>query len=60
MQADLKAVGAGPCTTTACATEPTALAALGGAQRQKINGDLGQLLETLSLVPDLLEERTSA
>jgi high-affinity iron transporter len=59
VQADLKAVGAGPCTTT-CATRPTALSALSSAQRQKINGDLGQLLETLSLVPDLLEERTSA
>ena len=59
VQADLKAVGAGPCTAT-CATTPTALSALGSAQRQKINGDLGQLLETLSLVPDLLEERTSA
>ena len=59
VQADLKAVGAGPCTTT-CASTPTALSKLSSAQRQKINGDLGQLLESLSLVPDLLEERTSA
>jgi high-affinity iron transporter len=59
VQADLKADGAGPCTAT-CATTPTAVGALSTAQRQKINGDLGQLLETLSLVPDLLEERTSA
>jgi high-affinity iron transporter len=59
VQADLKAVGAGPCTAT-CATRPTALSSLSSAQRQEINGDLGQLLETLSLVPDLLEERTSA
>lgn len=59
VQADLKADGAGPCTTT-CATKPTAVGALSTVQRQKINGDLGQLLETLSLVPDLLEERTAA
>ena len=60
LQADLKSVGAGPCSTSTCATEPTALNALSTAQRQRINGDLGQLLETLSLVPDLLEERTAA
>jgi len=58
LQSELKAVGAGPCTT-ACA-EPTALDALSTAQRQTVNGDLSQLLETLSLVPDLLEERTTA
>jgi len=29
-------------------------------QRATINGDLGQLLEQLSIVPDLLEERTTA
>ena len=58
VQADLKADGAGPCTT-ACAM-PTSLSALSTAQRQKVDGDLSQLLETLSLVPDLLEERTTA
>ena len=58
VQADLKADGAGPCTTQ-CAT-PTALSALTTAQRQKVDADLSQLLETLSLVPDLLEERTTA
>jgi len=30
------------------------------AARQKINGDLGQLLEKLAVVPNLLEERTNA
>jgi high-affinity iron transporter len=59
VQADLKTVGAGPCTTT-CAARSTALDALSTAQRQRIDGDLGRLLETLSLVPDLLEERTAA
>jgi high-affinity iron transporter len=58
VQADLKADGAGPCTT-ACAM-PTALGALSTEQRQKVDADLSQLLETLSLVPDLLEERTTA
>ena len=58
VQADLKADGAGPCTTQ-CA-KPTALDALSTAQRQKVDADLSQLLETLSLVPDLLEERTTA
>ncbi|HEU5355850.1 MAG TPA: iron uptake transporter permease EfeU [Actinocrinis sp.] len=38
----------------------TALDQLTAAQRQKINGDLGELLEQLSVVPDLLEERSSA
>jgi high-affinity iron transporter len=37
-----------------------ALNQLSTAQRQKINGDTGQLLEKLSEVPDLLEERSSA
>jgi high-affinity iron transporter len=59
VQTDLKTAGAGPCTTT-CAGTPTAVGSLTTAQRQKIDGDLGQLLETLSLVPDLLEERTAA
>jgi high-affinity iron transporter len=58
VQADLKADGAGPCTIH-CAT-PTSLSALSTAQRQKVDADLSQLLETLSLVPDLLEERTTA
>ena len=58
VQADLRADGAGPCTT-ACPM-PTALDSLTTAQRQKVDGDLGQLLENLSLVPDLLEERTTA
>lgn len=58
VQTDLKAVGAGPCGT-ACPA-PTAVSALTTAQRQKVDGDLSQLLETLSVVPDLLEERTSA
>ena len=58
VQADLKADGAGPCTIQ-CAT-PTSLSALSTAQRQKVDADLSQLLETLSLVPDLLEERTTA
>jgi high-affinity iron transporter len=30
------------------------------AQRQKLDGDTGELLEQLSIVPDLLEERSSA
>ncbi len=30
------------------------------AQRDRVDADLSQLLETLSLVPDLLEERTTA
>ena len=38
----------------------TALDQLTAAQRQQINGDLGELLEQLSVVPDLLEERSSA
>jgi high-affinity iron transporter len=38
----------------------TSLGQLSTAQRQKINGDLGRLLEQLSIVPDLLEERTAA
>ncbi len=38
----------------------TALDQLTATQRQKINGDLGELLEQLSVVPDLLEERSSA
>jgi high-affinity iron transporter len=59
VQADLKADGAGPCTAT-CAGMPTALGALGTVRRQKVDADLSQLLETLSLVPDLLEERTTA
>ena len=59
VQADLKADGAGPCTAT-CAGLPTPLGALTSVQRQKIDADLSQLLETLSLVPDLLEERTTA
>jgi len=58
VQADLKADGAGPCGAQ-CA-RPTALGALSTAQRQKVDADLSQLLETLSLVPDLLEERTTA
>jgi len=58
VQSDLKADGAGPCAA-ACPT-PTALSALAAAQRDKVDADLSQLLETLSLVPDLLEERTSA
>ena len=37
-----------------------ALDQLTAAQRQQINGDLGELLEQLSVVPDLLEERSSA
>jgi hypothetical protein len=39
---------------------PDALGALTTAQRQKLDADLGELLESLSVVPDLLEERTSA
>jgi Imelysin len=58
VQADLKADGAGPCTTE-CAT-PTPLGELTTAQRRKVDADLSELLETLSLVPDLLEERTTA
>lgn len=58
VQSDLQTVGAGPCGT-ACPM-PTALSALTAAQRERIDGDLGHLLETLSLVPDLLEERTAA
>jgi iron uptake system EfeUOB component EfeO/EfeM len=58
VQADLKADGAGPCGS-ACPM-PTALSALTTAQRDKVDADLGQLLESLSLVPDLLEERTTA
>jgi high-affinity iron transporter len=58
VQAELRAVGAGPCTTTC--PMPTSLASLTTAQRQKVDGDLGLLLENLSLVPDLLEERTTA
>ena len=58
VQADLKADGAGPCGT-ACPM-PTPLGSLTTAQRDKVDGDLSQLLETLSLVPDLLEERTTA
>jgi high-affinity iron transporter len=38
----------------------TPLPQLSAAQRQKLNGDLGELLERLSIVPDLLEERSSA
>jgi high-affinity iron transporter len=38
----------------------TSLQQLSPDQRDKINGDLGQLLEQLSIVPDLLEERTTA
>lgn len=38
----------------------TALDQLTAAQRQQINGDLGELLEQLSVVPNLLEERSSA
>lgn len=38
----------------------TALNQLSTTQRQKINADLGELLEQLSVVPDLLEERSSA
>jgi high-affinity iron transporter len=38
----------------------TALNQLSTTQRQKIDGDLGRLLEQLSVVPDLLEERSSA
>ncbi|HZP50695.1 iron uptake transporter permease EfeU [Actinocrinis sp.] len=38
----------------------TALDQLTATQRQKISGDLGELLEQLSVVPDLLEERSSA
>lgn len=30
------------------------------AQRQKLDGDTGELIEQLSIVPDLLEERSSA
>jgi high-affinity iron transporter len=58
VQAELRAVGAGPCAT-ACPM-PTALSALASAQRDKVDADLSQLLENLSLVPDLLEERTTA
>ena len=58
VQTDLKADGAGPCTTE-CAT-PTPLGRLTTVQRQKVDADLSELLETLSLVPDLLEERTTA
>ena len=58
VQQDLTALHAGPCTTT-CAT-PDSLGSLTTAQRQKVDADLGQLLESLSVVPDLLEERTSA
>jgi high-affinity iron transporter len=58
VQTDLKADGAGPCTTE-CAT-PTPLGELTTVQRQKVDADLSELLETLSLVPDLLEERTTA
>jgi len=58
VQADLRADGAGPCGT-ACPM-PTPLGSLTTAQRDKVDGDLSQLLETLSLVPDLLEERTTA
>jgi len=58
VQRDLTALGAGACTTT-CPT-PQALTALTVAQRQKLDADLGQLLESLSVVPDLLEERTAA
>ncbi len=60
MQADLKADGAGPCTTKTCPGLPTPLGSLSTAARQKADADLSRLLETLSLVPDLLEERTSA
>jgi iron uptake system EfeUOB component EfeO/EfeM len=38
----------------------TSLQQLSSTQRAKINGDLGELLEKLSIVPDLLEERTTA
>lgn len=58
LQADLRAAGAGPCTT-ACPM-PTPLGSLDPAQRQKVDADLGSLLENLSLVPDMLEERTTA
>ncbi len=33
---------------------------LGTTQRQRLDGDLGELLEQLSAVPDLLAPRTSA
>jgi len=58
VQADLRADGAGPCTD-ACPT-PTPLGGLTSAQRDRVDADLSQLLENLSLVPDLLEERTTA
>ncbi|WP_034265265.1 iron uptake transporter permease EfeU [Actinospica robiniae] len=58
VQQDLTALGAGACTTSC--PMPDALSALTTAQRQKLDADLGQLLESLSVVPDLLEERTSA
>jgi len=58
VQQDLTALGAGACT--ASCPMPDALAALTTAQRQKLDGDLGELLESLSVVPDLLEERTAA
>jgi high-affinity iron transporter len=58
VQRDLSALGAGPCTSVCARPDP--LGSLATAQRQKLDGDLGQLLETLSVVPDLLEERTAA
>jgi high-affinity iron transporter len=58
VQADLRADGAGPCTT-ACPM-PTPLGSLDAAKRQRVDADLGSLLENLSLVPDMLEERTTA
>ncbi len=58
VQQDLTALDAGPCTTTCARPDP--LGTLTTAQRQKLDADLGQLLENLSVVPDLLEERTSA
>ena len=38
----------------------TPVSALPGAQRQQLDGDLGELLEQLSSVPDLLTGRSSA
>jgi high-affinity iron transporter len=38
----------------------TPLAGLATSARQKLNGDMSELLEQLSIVPDLLEERSSA
>jgi high-affinity iron transporter len=38
----------------------TPLSALSTAARAKLDGDMGELLEQLSIVPDLLEERSTA